>query len=604
VPSFLVGAIVQNGEPSVQLAPHRIDNPGGRFELELRPESPPPVLLRILAPGSRLEHPLPALRDGRTDVGTLHLPDGTTVTGVVRGPDGPVAGATVTLGEPRVVGTSGATSARYLPSLVAETADDGSFRLESITPGDWRLQAERPGLGLAWLVIPVPEAGLAGIELTLQRSGSIAGQVQGAGGEALTMMHLLVYRDLTSLNVMTDWTGNFSVADLAPGAYRVRYQEGWVPSREHGKVIRMTRGRTVLVREGEEARADFPGYDPCRLHGRILGWPGEELGRWSILRLTGEELSLATSIHQDGTYEFPDVIPGRYVLAPHPELFRQVVQVPEQPEHRLDIQLATEAVTGTVVDGDGRLAPNAQVELAWQDGGVPRSRTVMTGAAGGFRFQGVAPGEYGLTASRDDAVGTAAVTVADASPAPVTLTLAATGSLTVMVVDGATGLPVAGARVAAVATGRGLVPREGVEAEGPVVLQGLPAGEVKIVAAAPGHGMGAAVVRLPEADRCTVTLAPAGGRLRVEVQRQGEPVAALVAFRAPAGGLLAGIAGESLLVARDCGKDGLLTSPTLPAGPVVVLVQPRHSARELRLEAVVPAGEPPVVVRCELSPED
>lgn len=115
---------------------------------------------------------------------------------------------------------------------------------------------------------------------------------------------------------------------------------------------------------------------------------------------------LATSLSDDGTFEFSGLEPGGYLVGIDCE-GRTLHQIslrlkPEQPIERIIVQFSTTALTGHVYDGEGRPTPGAWVSVS-ADAGVPSDdyrAFVLSDSKGEYLLEGLPSGSYWASMSR------------------------------------------------------------------------------------------------------------------------------------------------------------------------------------------------------------
>ncbi|MFI1733384.1 MFS transporter [Streptomyces acidicola] len=147
-----------------------------------------------------------------------------------------------------------------------------------------------------------------------------------------------------------------------------------------------------------------------RLAGRVITADGRPL-RDATVTLTDVhgQVVATTRSGSEGGYLITEVAAGAYTLAAGAHTFRPAalpVTVQAARETRQDIELAGGAVLcGTVRAAGGRPVEDARVTLL--DATGTAVGTLTTGADGGFRFDGLAAGEYTVIASGYPPVATA-----------------------------------------------------------------------------------------------------------------------------------------------------------------------------------------------------
>lgn len=194
----------------------------------------------------------------------------------------------------------------------------GSFEIEGLEPGDYRLKAEAGGHAPFETNVVVPSP--APVPMVLPRAALLAGRVldpdglpiQGASVGAVKLSGES-WRPFESASetVETDADGAFEIADVHPGSVRVRAFAAGRATTETD-ALRVEPGARIeglVLRTGRGAR----------LLGRVLGPGGQGLSD-RRLYLRGEEGGSTAWTQSDptGRFAFEDLPAGRYVLQVNP----------------------------------------------------------------------------------------------------------------------------------------------------------------------------------------------------------------------------------------------------------------------------------------------
>ena len=197
---------------------------------------------------------------------------------------------------------------------------DGSFRVEALDPGGYRLWARRDGGGLAGPVSVELAAGVPteGVELARSPTGAVRGRVRSADGTAVAgaLVQPLGPRGAYPFFARSDAAGSFRLDDLPAGALTV-----WAQSAEAvGSVeVSVTTGETAdaLVTLARGARIHVAACDasgePCPAILRAFAADGREL---SALRGPREAADSFLARVSSSERTFGPLPPGTYeVLA-------------------------------------------------------------------------------------------------------------------------------------------------------------------------------------------------------------------------------------------------------------------------------------------------
>lgn len=242
--------------------------------------------------------------EGRTlDLGDIAVERGRSISGRVRDERGaPVAGALVTVSTEREPNRDGLLGPATIGMRTARSDADGNYRVDGIDPGgdDLRIGATaHDGIAAA---VPVESAATT-IDLTVQRTGAITGEVPNERGQSqvvATSTGGAVYR------ASTDPDHEFVLDPLPPGDYRVELR---------GDTVTAPVEVTVTAGVAAHVRLDPPA--PVHLTVRVD--PAEDCHQ---VRIEPAESSdgvrpiLALLDCHDGIAEHPAIAPGRYRACP------------------------------------------------------------------------------------------------------------------------------------------------------------------------------------------------------------------------------------------------------------------------------------------------
>jgi hypothetical protein len=291
------------------------------------------------------------------------------------------------------------------------TGADGSFRIEELREGPWRVEAIlKDGGGV--------EAGgvlenTGDLRLELPGPTGIAGTVQDDTGAALSDFTVTAERVLKDLG---SWplhahalprrfrseTGAFEVLGLVPGTYDLTFAGGGLPK----KLLRGVAVAAGEVRRGLEFRFD-PG---ATIGGRVVeagsGKPVLGANVW-LQSPNGSMRESPVLSRKDGSFRLPRVGPGAHTLvvnhADHPNLEREIAVERGTPLEGLVLELAPGAVLeGVAIGPDGKPFAGGRVRVRefsfW-------GRQAKIDDAGRFRIGPIRPGKLTVQAEARDATG-------------------------------------------------------------------------------------------------------------------------------------------------------------------------------------------------------
>jgi len=523
----------------------------------------------------------PASAEQRMIALDVALGAGTTVEGRAIWSDGdPAVGVTVVAElEQEMRGWGGAR--RYGVSLAPVfedwgggpeevTGPDGEFMIRGLPAGDWRLVArplEHAPSDPVELSLIAGEAPPELVTIEIARGLAIEGVVLGPGGKPVAGAEVVgeLSREGArwpeqQLDTTTDGRGRFSISGFDPGNLVLRVSaDGFGNKRvEVGPVSEASRQRIELNRTGSliGVAVNAANGEPLTRF-RVVAVRADEEPESNRRRFRGRN-SGPEIVSEDGSFELDEIKEGRWAVLVRAEGYLTRVSEPVdvragEPSDVGFLELAPGAfVVGRVEDEDGgEPIVGATVTVQGIDGsGAGRFRfqrrswgasgeapTDTTSAEGGFRLDGLPPGEFTVSVTHHAyptrAAHSARISVGDdpLSEVPVlVLKMEKGGGVAGRVLD-PSGQGVAGAVVVAVepdARGRGSVIGGPVDAdaEGAFALESLPAGEVMVRRADRMDGGVKALVRKGEVVE--VVLQDQGVRVFGAVLVAGRPVEARV----------------------------------------------------------------------------
>ncbi len=427
------------------------------------------------------------------------LSGGGTVRGVVlsQSDDAPVPGVRVSLLSAQAFfgGTRGAT-----------TDAEGRFEIANLPKGGAVLLAEKEGwfqpgvtpqtIGMMMMgefrgggarqtdtgrgaKISISETGeVVERELRLARGSTVRGRVLDPDGAPVAGAQVSVQAaDLPRMfgplaamlrgvePKLSKADGTFEIPGPPPGqkAKIVARAAGWLDGSGDeftAAVGQDVEGVEVRLRRGAVVEGVVRDTEGKPLPAALVRWiPGDDANPWSTRWTLGRATPVSTDAN--GRFRAESVEPGKLIVqVKHPRhlsVSRSDVVVEDGKSTTLDFQLAAGAsITGTVLGPDGRPRAGGRVAIGrdgdWQrpdDAYAAEPEPVSSDAQGTFRFEGLPPGKFTLTARGESAAPSApAVVEAGASGVTLRLVTAYEISGTVRYTDGT---PAVGARVNVVA---------------------------------------------------------------------------------------------------------------------------------------------------------
>ncbi|MCI0582118.1 MAG: carboxypeptidase-like regulatory domain-containing protein, partial [Chloroflexi bacterium] len=263
-----------------------------------------------------------------------------------------------------------ATRMGFLGEGAVTTGPDGRYELQGIPPGAFTVVVRHRDYALGQTdALELGEgASLEGVDVVLSRGASLHGRItdrfeRPLAGAILIAVSPAEFSGDSSPGAalyqgIADEAGDYEILNMAGGGYLVSSLRG--DAAMNPMAIASTfQFDLVNVPPDRRVRHDVVDQSAaaCRVFGTVSS-AGRPIGSGGIVAMSFEGESLlgvdvkATQVNADATYEFPGLAPGAYEFlyqGGESEL-RLDVEIPDLPEHRLDIELPWGGVEGRVVD--------------------------------------------------------------------------------------------------------------------------------------------------------------------------------------------------------------------------------------------------------------
>jgi uncharacterized GH25 family protein len=536
------------------------------------------------------------------DVGTLPISDGLELRGRVLDvkDESPVAGAVVTVDEPRAFGRMpfGEAAARTALSDAL-----GGFEVGGLEAKAYEVGVSHPDYARADARAQVGES-TPEVVVRLSRGGILTGAVRDAQAVPVPGATVMVMQGMGG-NLQSTTTGDdgvYRLERLAPGSYRaMRAPEG-------NRIMIGPGMKTAEIREGEVTVLDFDDASRITLTGRVLRGD-RPVGGAMLVFLPGDSFDAPPTemktAHAEGDGRFQVGLdrPGLYTVVVQGGgdfMGRGTakVQVPDQPQVVQDVVLSSGGIAGTVTGPDGKGIVSAVVQATPDPPPAPGrlgGSGAQTRAGGEYAIEGLDPGSYKVRAmapGHRPAEATATVT-SEGGTVRVDLRLETGRALRGRVVD-PQGNGIQGAYVMAAPAGAGdsgagmsgMTDANGAfeiiaPAEGPLDVTAVPGGY------APARATGVLPSDDPEGPGLLLRATP-GGRLRVQVAgADGKPRAGVQVMLRPDPPYLGSMMAAFSRAPRPTDAAGTTVADMLAPGAYVVSVADRKDAGS----ATVQVGE-------------
>jgi hypothetical protein len=435
------------------------------------------------------------------------LARGLSVKGVVTS-----AGAGVA--EVRVSASSSAADASH---AYAVSGEGGTFTLDGLTPGRYRVSARHEDGGEALLENVDPEAA-APLTLALERkpTATVSGTITGLpalDGEMMVAVSVSG-EDGPAGHAPADGRGAFRVEGAPVGRVRVQAFAVW-----RGGQTRASRVNELDLAAGQEAQTVLGFDEGVVIAGRVTRDASPLAGAVVSFRTRDESGSLATARTSGaGEYEVVGLEPGPHEVSVNEGSFSYSTQYVVVESSRFDIDATGAAVRGqTLSSADGSPVPGVEVSF-WRDAESQPATSVTANAQGVFSVRSLREGRYRVLTSKEGFGQEVEEVVLEAgSGAELVLALSPAEGLSLSVVDARDHRPLDATVVVRDLSRRVIANRhQGVEADGTLRIPLAP-GRYLLSTSADGFGTVTLPVTAP-GQGLRVGLTP-GGTLVLDAER-------------------------------------------------------------------------------------
>ena len=416
----------------------------GRFVLEGLPLGPVNVIanapgyVQKRAEGLTLEEGRP-IRDLE-----IALVRGTTIIGRVTDGDGKPIDEVWIHPLHTLSGAASISSSDELESAVTDAS--GTFRMESVAPGEKTFQMEREGFLTVTQTLKVSGREVR-LDVELSRGASIAGVVVTQGGAPVEDASVMASSSSPGWpNTQTDAEGRFRLSGLPDGRYRVSADRSGYVDAHLDDVDPKTAGSLRLVlKEGG------------RIRGRVIGLEPWQYAQTYVSAWNGEA-SAGARLDSGGSFVIEGAPTGTVSVVARKTVETTNVSVESEPKS-VELAVGGEAsveiefregrtITGRVTR-NGAALQLASLRFNPRSPIVQTRGTAITDASGMYEVEGLDDGEYNVIVQPDAAMGSAHGVIRVIGPATTTIDIdLESARVSGRVTDAGSGMPVSGARIA------------------------------------------------------------------------------------------------------------------------------------------------------------
>lgn len=334
------------------------------------------------------------LDDSGTHRLDLRMPAGVGVSGRVLDENGePLAGASISL----------VPAAPPLHGLGARSTADGSFRIEAVPDGVYRLFGNSRSHTQMAEPDEVSVAGreIEGLVVRLGRGATITGRILGAAEADLRNLFVEA-RPPGAEEPYTmgdlDAEGAYRISPLMPGTWQVTAS---LPSG-------LSATGTVQVNAGEEAVLDLELPRGRALTGRVL-LDGRPLPGAQVIGLPSDgyqdplDREARTMTRHDGSFALRGLRPGRLFLMVHDKAIVHSESLVLSADREVTVEILSGRLSGHVLAATGEPIEETTISLRREPelGDWSQAAQASTDETGAFDIPRLAAGSYRITVTRE-----------------------------------------------------------------------------------------------------------------------------------------------------------------------------------------------------------
>jgi hypothetical protein len=282
------------------------------------------------------------------------------------------------------------------------TDESGNFKIENVTPGEYKVTAQKNNYDSSSVTIQVSSGIIASADISLNQTdpsnlittGALTGKVLDLS-TSKPIQNVIITTNPATSSLITDQTGTYSIDKITPGKYTITAKKNSYQSAS--AEIQITKGKTttadLVLKFIDTSTVVTPGKVAGVVHDGLTG-----LGIAGVNVSTVPATSTVTT-GNNGSYSIAEVAPGNVKITASKTGYASVtltVNVESGSTVTADFELVaiTGIIEGTVTDGTEK--PIAGVNIKT----TPGTSTITTDSLGKFRISDITPGVFTISAEK------------------------------------------------------------------------------------------------------------------------------------------------------------------------------------------------------------
>jgi len=342
-------------------------------------------------------------------------------------------------GMPSVFVTANTPGQQGMGNTTATTDSDGSFLIQGLVDGKYKVVARKEGLVSAEADnVDLPQS--RALTLTMDAGATINGRVTGLPPEQLTQVIVTASGGTSRNQTYVDAGGNFSLTGLPDGRVRL---DAFLTSASNR---RMAPTKTITIENGVAPPVELNFDEGITVSGHVTKG-GTAVAGGSIafvpVRPASPGAATGSMIAPDGTYTASGLAPGDYNVRVSGAGVAYQTKYTVAGSGTFDIDIHGATLRGRVVDAtSGAGLANARVNAVSR---VAGSGQALTDSDGRFVIEALGDSSYDLSVNREQyATVKQQVVVTNGAVPDVEVRMEPAGAVTIHLLDATSGAPIDG----------------------------------------------------------------------------------------------------------------------------------------------------------------